>query len=380
MNGVTVVDFTRFVSGSYAAMLMASLGAEVIKIERLPDGDPYRKTGSRSGESSALFNCLNSGKRSVAINFDDPLDRDLLDRLVERADVFVENARPGSLEHHGLDHQTLCARFPKLVYASISAFGDAGPSRTRGGFDLVLQAESGVMSVTGDPSSGPSKIGLPMLDIGAGVSCLAVVLAALREREQSGTGTHVSTSLFEFGLAGFLTQADSIVRDGKVPGLLGSHSPSFAPYGYFQCADRGIIIAGSGAEELWQRLCVVLDAEDLISDERFASNAERLAHRDELTRCIDDSLASARAEVWLARFESAGIPAGEVRTADEALLSEQAQALGLLYELGAGTDAYWNIAAPFRDESGPLVAPGPAPELGADNHEMRQNSVGHLDQ
>lgn len=367
LAGTTVIDFTRFVSGSYAALLLASLGAEVIKVERLPDGDPYRVTGARDDGGSALFDCLNSGKKSVAIDFDAASDREFLDALIADADVFVENSRPGSLERHGLDHETLCLKFPSLVYASISAFGDAGPARTRGGFDLVLQAETGVMSVTGDPTSGPAKMGLPFLDVGAGVGCLAAVLAALLERTRTGKGARVASSLFEFGLAGFTTQVDAILRDDATPGLLGTHSPSFAPYGSFHCADRSIILAGSGSEELWVRLCGVLAVEPLVDDERFRTNADRLEHRDELTQMIEEHLTRAPADHWLERLEAAGVPAGEVRSPLEALLSEQAVALGSVYESGTTGTPYWNVAAPFRIGPEPLIGRGAAPALGADN-------------
>jgi len=376
LAGTTVVDFTRFVSGSYTTLLLAALGAEVIKVERLPGGDPYRVTGAGDDGESALFGALNSGKRSVAIDFDDETDREFLASLIAVADVFVENSRPGSLTRHGLDHDSLCREFPSLVYASISAFGDAGPERTKGGFDLVLQAETGVMSVTGHSSSGPAKMGLPFLDIGAGISCLAAILAALIERARTGMGAHVTASLFEFGLAGFTTQVDAILRDGTVPGLLGSHSPSFAPYGSFQCDDRCIILAGSGSDELWLRLCEVLGARSLSDDERFRTNADRLEHRDELTEAIEACLSAASADQWLDRLAAAGVPAGEVRTAREALLSEQAVALGSVYERGTERSPYWNVAAPFRIGGETLVSPSAAPVLGADNQSLADRVTG----
>src|SRR5262249_2298759 len=267
LGGLRVIDLTRFVAGSQATMLLAALGAEVIKIE-VPPGDPYRAQGTEqiNGES-ALFLALNSGKRSVAIDFREPARREALERLLSGADMLVENARPGSMARYGLDWESVHARYPALIYGSISGYGDVGPDAPRGGFDLILQAESGIMSVTGTQESGPVKVGAPVLDVGAGVTCALGLGAACVEGNatgvggacvggnRTGVGRLVSSSLLEFALTSLGALASAVLAAGEVPGLLGTHSPLFAPYGGFRTADGWLVLAGAGSEEMWRRAC-----------------------------------------------------------------------------------------------------------------------------
>jgi crotonobetainyl-CoA:carnitine CoA-transferase CaiB-like acyl-CoA transferase len=368
LDGQRVVDLTRFVSGSYATALLAALGAEVIKVEP-PDGDPYRHQGTqRLGDESVLFLSLNSGKKSVVLDFKKPEGRAALDDLLATADFFVENARPGSLAAHGLDWDSVHERHPHLVYGSISGYGEVGPDARRGGFDLVLQAAAGIMSVTGTEASGPVKVGAPVLDIGAALSCVVGLLAAHIERLTIGTGRLVSSSLFEFAAAAQSTVAADFLAAGVVPGLLGTHSPTFAPYGSFHTADGWLILAGTGSEELWLRACGVLDAPDLATDPRFADNAARVAHRDELTACLESALAGGTTAEWLQRFEAVGIPVAEVADLGQVLESEQVAALGTVQELDhPSAGPYRVVGFPVRLDGHPLDIPRPAPMLGADN-------------
>src|SRR5260370_5846451 len=238
LGGLRVLDLTRFVSGSQATMLLAAMGADVVKIE-VPPGDPYRRPGTGfingpnepSHGESVLFMALNWGKSSVAIDFRKPAGREVIERLLATSDMLVENSRPGTLVPHGLDWDSVHARFPSLIYGSISGYGDVGPDAAKGGFDLILQAESGVMSVTGTPESGPVKVGVPVLDVGAGLSCALGLLGACIERQRTGVGRLVSSSLLEFALASLGTLAPSVMASRALPGLLGTHSPTFAPYG-----------------------------------------------------------------------------------------------------------------------------------------------------
>ena len=365
LEGLIVVDLTRFVAGSYATSVLAALGADVVKIEP-PDGDPYRRQGTEwvNGES-VLFMSLNAGKRSVALDFRTPAGREVLDRLIARADFFVENARPGSLTRHGLDWDSLHERYPALVVGSISGYGDVGPDAQKGGFDLILQAESGLMSVTGSSEAGPVKVGAPLLDVGAGLACALGLVAAHLERLSTGRGHLVSTSLLEFALAGLGTVAAGYLASGLVPGLLGTHSPTFAPYGGFRTADGWIVMAGAGSEELWRRACEVLGAEALIDDERFSDNARRVAHRDELTAALEAILVREPSRHWLDMLGAAGVPVAEVRTLGEVIASEQVAALGSLEHLAherAGDAVV--VAPPLRFDRAPLSYGSAAPGAG----------------
>lgn len=367
LSGLRVLDLTRFVSGSQATMLLAAMGADVIKIE-VPPGDPYRWQGTeRVGGESALFLALNAGKRSVAVDFRTPAGRQALEPVLASADMLVENSRPGSLARHGLDWESVHARYPRLVYGSISGYGDVGPDAGRGGFDLILQAESGLMSVTGTEESGPVKVGAPVLDVGAGLSCVLGMLAACIERQRTGIGRLVSSSLLEFALATLGTVAASVMISGEVPGLLGTHSPTFAPYGGFRTADGWLVLAGAGSEEMWARACRALGMQALLDDERFADNARRVAHRDQLTAEIETVLTTRPTAHWLVSLAEAGVPAAEVADLAQALDRPQAKALGAVQELGhPSAGAYRLVGPPLRVDQAALGYPAPAPRLGSD--------------
>lgn len=366
LAGTKVVDLTRYVSGSYTTMILAGLGARVLKIEPPPSGDPYRGQGlADGGGGSALFASLNRGKESVLVDFRLPDGAQALEHMLAGSDFIVHNARPGSLARYSLDYDSVHKRHPWLIHASISAFGDLGPDATRGGFDLIVQAESGLMSVTGSADSGSVKVGAPMLDIGAGLVTVTALLAAHLARQETGIGSEVSSSLLEFAMASFTTIASEAVTTGSSPRLLGSHSPSFAPYGAFTARDTEIVLAGAGNEKLWETLCDVLGRPDLPSDPRFVDNAARVSHRDELTATINAVLATDDAAAWLDRFDAAGIPAGQVRTLLRALGSPQVEALDILRT--ASDDGDSTIGAmdpPFRIGGERPRLDGP-PELGA---------------
>ena len=240
LAGTKVVDLTRFVAGPYTTMILAGLGARVLKIEPPPGGDSYRGQGlAGAGDGSNLFASVNRGKESVLLDFRRPDGAQALEHLLAGSDFLVHNARPGSMARYGLDYDSVHQRHPWLIHASISAFGDLGPDATRGGFDLIAQAESGLMSVTGSAESGSVKVGAPMLDIGAGLVMVTALLAAHMARQETGVGSQVCSSLLEFAMASFTTIASDAVSAGSSPSLLGSHSPSFAPYGAIHRPRRG---------------------------------------------------------------------------------------------------------------------------------------------
>jgi crotonobetainyl-CoA:carnitine CoA-transferase CaiB-like acyl-CoA transferase len=372
LEGLRVLDLTRFVAGSQTTALLAAFGADVVKLEVPPGGDPYRVQGTeRLGDQSVLFLSLNSGKRSLALDFRSPSAAEAVGRLLASSHFVVENSRPGSLARYGLDWETVHERYPSIVYGSISGYGDVGPDAGRGGFDLILQAESGVMSVTGSEGSGPVKVGAPVLDVGAGLCCAFGLLAAHIDRERTGMGTHVSSSLLEFALASLGTLAASTFVSGEVPGLLGTHSPTFAPYGGFRTQDGWIVLAGAGSEDLWMRCCAVLGAKHLREDPRFADNASRVRHRDELTAAFEEILRKEPSVHWLALLDAEGVPAAEVQDVAQVFASEQVRALGAVQELNSAIAGDHRVVGPpVRFDLEALPYPLPAPALGEHTFEV----------
>lgn len=370
--GTRVVDLTRFVAGSYVTMTLAALGADVVKVEVPPDGDSYRHQATALvGDESSLFLALNGGKRSIGLDLRHPDARPVIDRLVDRADFVVQNARPGSLDRYGLGWPQVCARNPRCVYAAISGYGEVGPRATDGGFDLVLQADAGIMAVTGLPDGTPVAVGAPLLDIGAGLSCLTALLAAHVHRLATGEGVQVSSSLLEFSLAGLTTVAAAQLATGQEPRRAGGHSPMFAPYGAFAAADGHVILAGAGSEHLWVALCNVLGAPELLTDARFTSNGTRVTHRDALVAEIEARLSSATVDEWLVRLSRAGVPAARVSSLGEVLASEQVRALGSVHEVVHPTaGAYRTVGLPLRFGGVPVGPAGPAPALGQHTGEV----------
>ena len=372
LDGVRVLDLTRFVSGAYASFTMATLGAEVLKVESPTGGDPYRNQGTaRVREESVLFMTLNSAKKSVALDFRAQSARPAVEALLASCDVFLENGRPGSLSKYRLDYESMHARHPHIVYGSISGFGDVGPDASKGGFDLILQASGGLMSVTGHENTGPAKIGAPVTDVGAGLACVVGILAALVERERSGVGRRVSTSLLEFSMAALSTLATAYLVNGELPGLLGSHSPTFAPYGAFRARDGMFVAAGAGSEALWQRFCQALGAPQLIEDPRFVDNHSRVSAREELTEEIETLTTKRSVAEWIDIFEAAQVPADRINDVPGVLGGAQAQALGAVQTLHHETaGAYPVLGIPVRIDRHPLPIPHAAPSLGRHTREV----------
>ena len=372
LDGIRVLDLTRFVSGAYASFTMATLGAEVLKVESPAGGDPYRRQGTAQvGDESVLFMTLNSAKKSVALDFRADDARPAIEALLASCDVLLENGRPGSLAKYRLDYESVHARHPHIVYGSISGFGDVGPDASRGGFDLILQASGGLMSVTGHENTGPAKIGAPVTDVGAGLACVVGVLAALVERERTGVGRQVSTSLLEFSLAALATLATAYLVNGELPGLLGSHSPTFAPYGAFRARDGMFVAAGAGSESLWRRFCRAIGAAHLIQDPRFRDNASRVAARDELTGEIEAFTTKKSVAHWLDIFETAQVPADRINDVARVLDGPQARALGAVQTLVHETaGAYPALGIPVRIDRDPLPIPYGAPRLGRHTREV----------
>ena len=312
LAGARVVELAHVMAGPVCGKLLADFGADVVKLESLA-GDPVRAyRPPELGGESAAFMLLNCGKRGIAVDLKRDAGRSVARRLITGADVVIENFRSGTMERLGLDYESLAAENPRLVFCEISGFGRSGPLADRGGFDLIAQGMSGLMSVTGEgPGRPPVKCGVPVTDVTAGVLGALGVLAAWLERERSGRGQRVDTSLFEAGILQTIWPSAIALAGADPPGPLGSAHPLAAPYEAFQTSDAWINV-GAASEASWRRLPEVLGVPELLEDPRFTDNASRLAHRAELAALLAGRFAERTAADWLERLEGAGIPAGPV--------------------------------------------------------------------
>jgi formyl-CoA transferase len=362
LDGVVVVDLTQVLAGPYGTMLLADMGATVVKVEP-PWGDSTRSSALRKDGASVPFELVNRNKESLLLDLRRPEGAVSFRRLVTRVDVVVENYRPGTMEQLGLGWETLRAINPRLVMASISGFGQTGPYARRGGFDLVAQAMSGIMSVTGEEGGPPVKCGLPITDLCAGLFMVQGILLALLHRARTGEGQYIETSLFEAGIGLSVWQAAEYWGWGNVPGRLGSRHPFTTPYEALAARDEHIIIA-AGTDRLWQGLCEVLGRPQLAADERFGTASARVRNRAALRAAIEDELRRHAASYWLERLEAAGVPAAPVLTYDRVFADPQSLARGMVIERGDGVTPL--VGNPVRMSATPWQLRRRAPGLGGD--------------
>ena len=333
LEGIKVLDLSRVLAGPWCTQLLADLGAEVIKIERPGAGDDTRHWGPPwhgEGERrvAAYFLSANRGKKSAAIDFAQPEGAALVCQLAGQADVVVENFKVGGLSKFGLDAETLRAANPRLIYASITGFGQDGPYADRAGYDYIIQGMGGLMSITGlpdgVPGGGPMRVGVAVVDLFTGLYTATAILAALYRRERSGEGAHIDMALFDTQLAMLANQASNALVSGDDPPRQGNTHPNIVPYQPFEAADQPIIIA-IGNDRQFARLAAICGHPEWASDERFASNGARVAHRAEMVALVADAIVQKPATEWLAALEQAGIPAGPINRVSQALADVQAQ-------------------------------------------------------
>ena len=311
LEGVRVLDFTRVLAGPYATMVLADLGAEVIKIELPGGGDESRSFGPFVAGVSAYYLSVNRGKKSVTLDLRTPRGAQLAMALVERADVLVENFRPGTMDRFGLDYKRVSARNPRLVYASISGFGQSGPYSHRPAYDVIVQAMSGLASITGLPGQPPVRVGSSTADLSAALFACVGLLAALGRARESGRGRHLDVSMLDCQVALLENAVARYDVTGQVPGPLGSRHPAITPFQFFAAADGWVVVA-AGNDRLFARLCQVLQRPELAADARFAGNAARTEHHGALESELAATFAKGSVAEWLDRLEEAGVPCGPV--------------------------------------------------------------------
>ncbi len=353
------------VAAPTCSMLLADMGAEVVKVERLPDGDSVRGDRPIIRGESAYFAMLNRNKRGIALNMKSAGGRRVLKRLLGDVDVFVENYRTGAMAHYEVAYDQVREDCPRLVYCSISGFGQTGPYAAKGGFDLVAQGMSGLMSVTGEgPGRPPVKIGVPMTDIAAGTLAALGILGAIIRRSVTGRGQLVDTSLFEAGIMHTFLQSAIHLASGQVPGAMGSAHPVMAPYQAFETSD-GWLIVGAGNQNNWLKLTQCLEAPELADDPRFTDSPQRIAHLDALVDTLKGHFVRRSSGEWLARLEAAGVPAGPVLDIAQMNADPQALARGMIQEVGSASGgAMQAIGHPVKYSEAPATIRRPAPLLG----------------
>ncbi len=368
--GAHVVDVTSSLAGPTATQLLAALGADVVKVEPLA-GDHSRAWGPPFLEGEgAMFLAANAGKRSLAVDLGDERGREIVLRLVDRADVFLQSLRPGAAERHGLGATELRARNPRLVHCSIGAFGAGGPLSGRPGYDPLLQAASGIMSVTGEADGPPARVGVSLIDLGTGVWAALGVLAALYERERTGVGRTLQISLYETALSLLAYQLVGYLGSGFVPGREGSAFPQIAPYQVFPARDGELMIV-AGNDKLFAALCGVLGMPELASDPRFLTNPDRVARRAELVALLEERTREQGSAELLEALVAAGVPASPVHDVGEAARHPQTEALGILQSLPGGAVAdLVTVAAPLSADGERVRHHAPPPALGAHTGEI----------
>jgi formyl-CoA transferase len=363
LSGIVVLDASQVMAGPFCAMHMADLGADVIKIEP-PGGESTRHMPGATGTDSPGFNALNRGKRGVVLNLKAASAREVFVRLARYADVVIENYRPGVMAEFALDYERLSGENPRLVYASVSGYGQTGPDATKGGFDLVAQGVAGLMSVTGFPGGPPVKCGIPVTDLGAGLFLLAGIMAALYDRVRTGRGQCVDTSLLEAGLALSVWEATQYFSGGGIPEPTGSAHRMGAPYQAFRCAD-GYITIGAWSDRLFARLCDALGHGEWRTRPEFVTSGDRVAHRDTLAALIEDITARNTRRHWLDLFDAHDIPCGPINSYEEALRSPQTMARGMVQQVDHPTlGRLETLGSPLKLSSTPPTTGRPAPRLG----------------
>jgi crotonobetainyl-CoA:carnitine CoA-transferase CaiB-like acyl-CoA transferase len=377
LAGIRVLDLTRVLAGPYCTMFLGDLGAEVVKVEQPGVGDDTRGWGPPfAGGESAYFLCTNRNKKSLTADFKSADGIALVRKLAERADVLIENFRPGAMDRMGLGEKELHEKNPRLVYASLSGFGADGPMADIPGYDLIVQAWGGLMSVTGTAESGPLKVGVAIIDLVAGLMLGKSIVAALYAREKIGVGQKIDTSLLEAEVAALINAGSNYLVGGKVPGRWGNAHPTIVPYQSFQTADSFLVL-GAASEAIWKRLCPALGRGELADDPRFAKNADRVEHRQELVALLAAIFLTRTTAAWVAALTEADVPCAPVQTIDQVFAAPQVLHRDMLVEIDHPTAGTVRLAGiPVKFSATPASVRLPPPLLGQHSEDVLSSWLG----
>jgi formyl-CoA transferase len=377
LSGVRVLDLTRVVAGPYCSMFLGDLGAEVVKIEQPGAGDDTRGWGPPfAGGESAYYLCINRNKQSLTLDLKSKRAVELLRQLVKAADVIIENFRPGTMERLGLGEKELREINPRLIYASLTGFGADGPMSDWPGYDLIVQAWGGLMSITGTPDGEPVKVGVAIIDLVAGLMLGKAITAALFAREKIGVGQRIDTSLLEAEVASLINVGSNYLIGGKVPTRWGNAHPNIVPYQNFQTAD-GYLVIGVASEVIWKRFCEAIGQRDLINDSRFADNSKRVENRSELIALLSETFLQRRNDAWFKLLTDAEVPCAPVQTIDQVFQAPQVLQRDMLIEVDHPTAGKVRMAGiPVKFSVTPAAVRLPPPLLGQHNETILKSWLG----
>jgi len=379
LEGVKLLDFTAIMAGPYCTLMLADMGADVVKIESFPEGDGSRRFDPKVNGESYCFAVLNRNKRSIALNLKDPRGKDVFMKLARDADIVIENYRPGVTRGLGIDYPAIRAINPNVIYASISGFGQTGPYSRKGGFDIIAQGMSGIMTMTGEPGGRPANVGIAMNDIAAGTTALYAILGAYIKRLKTGEGVYLETSLLEAGMAWTYWEFGAWFGGGEVPTATGTRHRRSTPYQAYRTQDAYVTV-GANNEKLWAAFCTgVLERPELMEDERFKSRAARLKNIDALQDEIEKVLAKRPTEHWVTKLDAAGVPGGPVFNYVQAFDNEHAKARNMVAEIDHPKIGRMKILGnPVKASAELARSRTPAPWLGQHSAEVLE-SLGYTD-
>ena len=377
LHGIRVIDLTRILAGPFCTMNLGDMGAGIIKIEQPGRGDDTRSWGPPfAGGEAAYFLGINRNKRSVTLNLKDERGREILRRLLAGADVLIENFKPGQLDGWGFTRAWMEENAPQVVHCSITGYGDRGPKGGMPGYDFLLQAESGLMSITGEKDGGPTKLGVAIVDVCTGQYAAMTILAALQARHRTGKGQRIDLSLFNTSLSMLINVASNHLIGGGRPGRFGNGHPNVVPYADYPCAEGNIALA-VGNDLQFGKFAGLVGHPEWAADDRFKTNAGRVTNRDKLDPLIIEALAARSAEDWMALFEDGGIPCSKVNAVDESLASAQAIANGMVVEMDHPTAGPIRaLGIPYGFSDTPAAVQSPPPVLGADTDDVLAELAG----